>query len=219
MARTTIQAHNVQKSHQRYDFFCKAGDPLDAAQEDKSCHNSYDDADNQRIDAKHIAEGLSDRIGLHHVAHKAQGQDDSYGKESCQEFSKTAFKGVFNIVDRTSCDSSILHHPGFLGHDRLRVDGSHAEESADPHPEDGAGASGGDGSSRSGNITGSHLGRHRGGQGLERTEAFFGALSVKGKVSEQGFHSRPEFPHLDKPQHKGKKDAGSHQQEQQGVIP
>ena len=111
--------------------------------------------------------GLADRIGLNHISHKSERKDQRYREKSRQKLSKASLEYVFYIVDRSPGNSPVLHHTRFLGHDSLRIDGSHSEKCTDPHPEDGSRTSGSDSRSRSRNISCSDLRRYGSSQRLE----------------------------------------------------
>ena len=212
-------ANNVQERHQRHDLFRKPGDSADTAQENEAGDYSHADPYCKRTYVKRILKGISDRIGLYHISHKAKGQDQGNGEKSCQKTAETSFKRRLDIIDRTSGKSSVFNHSGMLRHNGFRIDCSHAEESAYPHPENSSRASCGDGCGRSGNVSGSHLSGDGCCQCLERAESVFAAFAMERKVSEQGFHSGAEFPDLNKAEHKSKEYAASKKKDQQSVIP
>ena len=166
-----------------------------------------------------IVKCCTDRVGLYHISHKSQGQDDSYRKETCQEFSKSALEYVFYIIYRASYIMSVFQFSCMLCHNSFRIDGSHSEECTDPHPEDGTRSSGCNRCCCSGDITGSYLGGNRCCQSLKRTETIFSFPAMQRKITKQCFHSGTKLSYLNKFQAERVNDTGSQKQDQQCIIP
>ena len=166
-----------------------------------------------------IVKCCTDRVGLYHISHKSQGQNDSYRKETCQEFSKSALEYVFYIIYRASYIVSVFQFSCMLCHNSFRIDGCHSEECTDPHPEDGARPSGCNRCRCSGNITGSYLGGNRCCQSLKGTETIFSFSSMQRKITKQCFHSGTKLSYLNKFQAERVNDTGSQKQDQQCIIP
>ena len=62
-------------------------------------------------------------------------------KKHSQERAEAVVKRPLDVVDRAAGDGAVLvDDAGLLGQHGLCIDGGHAEEGDDPHPEDGAGA-------------------------------------------------------------------------------
>ena len=102
-----------------------------------------------------------------------------------------------------------------LRENRLAVDGGHAEEGGNPHPEDGTGAAGGQSRGAAGDVAGANLGGDGGGQSLEGTHAVLACvLTEKLDVAEDPAHTLAECPNLDEVRAEGEVDAAAEKQEQ-----
>ena len=77
---------NIQDRHKGNDFFGDRGDALDAADKDQARDNGQQDADDYGLHAERPGKGVADGVGLDHVAHAAQGEDDGDGKKGRQGF-------------------------------------------------------------------------------------------------------------------------------------
>lgn len=194
-------SQDVKQCHNRHDFFCKAGDSADTAQEDKACHQGNTDSHQQRRHMKGVLKGISDGIGLYHVPHESQGKYERHREEAGKETAEASFESVFYVIDGPPDKGAVFDNPGVLCHDSLGINGRHAEKCAHPHPEDGSRASGGDGRRCPGDISCSHLRRDGCGECLEGAEAVLACLSVEREVAEQSFHACSEFSYLDEPEH------------------
>ena len=129
-----------------------------AAQEYKGGKSSHNNTDDPGGNAGGIGERLTDGIGLDHAADEAQRNDDGYGEEAGQEFAEAALKGTLDVINRTAVDAAIrIDHTGLLRQHRFRIDGSHAEESDDPHPENRTRAADEDSAAGAYDITGTYL--------------------------------------------------------------
>ena len=166
-------SHDIDARHERHDSLYHSRQSGGAAYEDERRNHSQNDADGYRRDIdipgfKDTGKGRADGIGLYHIAHKAQGQDDENGENHSQHPSEGSFKCLVDIVNRTSGHFSVFLGLIFLGQGCLAVDGSHSEECADPHPENSPRTSGDQRRGRAGQVAGTYLGRYRCGQRLER---------------------------------------------------
>ena len=85
-------AHHIEDRHEGHYLFGDPGDPLDAAQKDKAGDEGDNDAYRQSGNPESGVEGVSDGVGLDHVAYKAQCQNEGYREETCQEFTEFPFK-------------------------------------------------------------------------------------------------------------------------------
>ena len=165
-------------------------------------------------------EGVADGVGLDHVAHEAQGQDDGHREEARQELAEAALEGRPDVVDGAAGGVAVVVGGAvLLGQDSLAVDGGHAEEGGDPHPEDGAGAAGVEGGGAAGDVAGAHLGGDGGGQGLEGAHALLARL-VAGETdaAEELAAALAELPDLDEAGPDGVEDAGAQQEEEQQKL-
>ncbi len=107
---------------------------------------------------------------------------------------------------------------GLDGQGGLGVDGGHAEEGDDPHPEDGAGAAGQDGSRGAHDIAGTHLGGDGGSQRLEGTHAVLLLSAAERQVPEYLFNALPKAAHLDKAGVDGVPQTHADEQEDQDIV-
>ena len=175
----------VQESHDWHDLFCEACDTVDTSDENDCCHNCYKDTNSDSWYVECIVKCNSDRVGLYHVTHESQSQNDGYGEESCKELTESTFEYVFDIVYRTADYGTVFNLTCVLSHNCFGVNRSHTEKRADPHPENGTGSTGCNSGSSSGNITGTDLCCNSGGQCLKRTETVFTFSAVQRKITEQ----------------------------------
>ena len=116
-------------------------------------------------------------------------------------------------------DSSVLIDlTGLHGQRGLSVNGCHAKEGDDPHPEDGAGAAHQDGAAGADDVTGTHLGGDGRGQSLERGHTTFLLATAQGQVAEYLLHAFAEAADLHEASFDGEDEAGTHQQENENVV-
>ena len=157
---------------------------------------------------KRLLKGVADRVGLYHVAHKAQGHDDRHRKEARQKAAEPALEPRFYVVDRTAGHLAVHRLFVGLGQRCLRKDGRHAEKGGEPHPKNRARAAGGNGRGRARDIAGAHLGRHCGRQRLERAHARRPRLvPAQLHTAENPAHPLPKTAHLHEFQPKSKIDS------------
>ena len=165
---------------------------------------------------KHLGEGGSYGIGLNHISHKAQSQNDKHRKQPCQKPAEPPLKGRLDIVHRAACNLSVHLGLVLLSKNRLRIDGSHAKESADPHPENSPWAAADEGRGRSGQISCAYLGRDSRSQGLKRRHlAFFMLFALQTEISKNQTAALSEPPYLYKSETDCVVDACSHQNHNQ----
>ena len=104
------------------------------------------------------------------------------------------------VIDRAAVNGAVRRpDAGLDGQRGLCINGGHAEEGDDPHPENRAGAAGQDGAGSAYNVAGTHLSGDSGGQRLKRTHAAVMLLAVQRQVAEHLPHSLAEAADLDKP--------------------
>ena len=83
--------------------------------------------------AKGGEHGVADGVGLHHIAHKAQGQNDGHREEARQEFAEAIGEGCLDIIDRATHDLAFFIRAAvLLGQNRLGVVGGHAKRTRSP---------------------------------------------------------------------------------------
>ena len=120
----------IQSCHDRNHFFCKGSDTGNTAKENEGCQQSHYQSHRPSGDRKSRIEGIADRVGLYHISHEAKSKNDCHCKENSQETTKTAFKHMCDIIDRSAHYFSILISLfGFLGENSFSVDRRHSEES------------------------------------------------------------------------------------------
>ena len=140
----------------------------------------YRAADDKLVYAKGIVEGVANGVGLHHVAHQAQRQNDGYCEEACQELPKAALKCLPDVVDRAADDLAGLRAGlELLGQHSLAVNRCHAKERGQPHPEYGARTAGNQRGCAAGDVARTYLGRNGRGQRLEGAHAVLVSLLAK----------------------------------------
>ena len=195
------------------------GQTLDAAQEDKAADDYQDHTHDPGGDAEGGLEGGADGVGLDHAAHEAQGQDDGHGEEAGQELAEGALEGGGDVVDGTAVDGAVLvDDPGLQSQGGLGVDGGHAVEGNDPHPEDSAGTAGEDGAGSADDVAGTYLGGNGGGQSLEGAHAPLLLTAPQGQVAKNLLHALAEAANLDEPGLNGIPHAHGNEQEHQNVA-
>ena len=116
-------------------------------------------------------------------------------------------------------DGTVLQgDAGFLRNNGLCVDGRHAEEGDDPHPEDCTGTANEDRTARADDVAGTDLRRDCRGQCLERTHAAIAGAALEGEVAE---HFSPAFAkaaHLHKVGLDGVEQSDADEQNDENVI-
>lgn len=121
-------------------FSVTAGNALNTAQEDESCQNGDHNANHHAVNAERIVERITNGVGLHHVAHKAEGKDQSNGEENGQELAKLALECRADVIRRAAGHLAVHRGAVGLGQNGFGVNGSHAEKGRNPGPEQCAGA-------------------------------------------------------------------------------
>ena len=220
-AQDNNAASHVEQRHDRNDLFGNSRDTANAAEEDERCNNRADDADNDHRCAKRGVERDADRVCLYHVAGKAQCKNNRNREEAGEELAEFTGKACADVVDRTAGNVTlVVRGLVLLRENRLAVDGGHAEECTQPHPENRARAAGIQCGSRACDVAGADLRRDRGGQRLERTHAVLARLlTVEREMAEQMLPACAELTHLNEARADGKHDAGANQQVQQQAVP
>ena len=124
-----------------------------------------------------------------------------------------------DVVNGTAHDLAALGlDAGLLSQNSLSVDGSHAQEGDDPHPEDSTGAAGQDSTGSTDDVAGTDLSCNSSGQSLERGHTAFMLLAVQSQLAEHIAHTFAEAAHLNELGLEGEPQAGAHQQEHQNVV-
>ena len=101
-------------------IFGNSGNALNTAQEDESCQNGDHNANHHAVNAERIVERITNGVGLHHVAHKAEGKDQSNGEENGQELAKLALECRADVIRRAAGHLAVHRGAVGLGQKRLR---------------------------------------------------------------------------------------------------
>ena len=214
-------AADVQKRHERHELFHDPGNALCAAEEDGGGNERHNDAHEHGGNSEGGAEGRAYGVGLHHVAHEAEGEDDGHGEEGGKGPAEGSGEGCADIVGRSADGfAALVGALVLLGQHGFGIVGGHAEEGAEPHPENGARAACGDGRGRARNVARAHLRGHGGGQRLEGAHAgMVGAFAVQGNIAEQTAEGEGKFTKLDETQADGIKNARAAKQKEKEPAP
>ena len=213
----TAQQENA--GHDRDDLLGHRGQTLHAAQENDGADGHQHDAHHPSGNPEGGIHGGTDGVGLHHAAHEAQRQHNRHGKEAGQELAEAALERGGDVVHRAAADSAVrIHNAGLLGQRGFGVDGGHAEECDDPHPENSAGAAGKDGAGGTHDVAGTHLCGDGGGQGLEGAHTGLLLAALQGQVAEHSAHTFAEAAYLHEAGLNGIPQAHAYQQKHQNVI-
>lgn len=165
-------AHDIDAGHDGNQLLHYGGQSCSASDKDEGGDDCQHHAHSHRRDVdvsggEDLRERRADGIGLYHIAHEAQGQYDKDSEHCRQYFAETAFERGLDIVDGSAGDFAVFRGTEVLGQRGLRVDRGHAEEGAEPHPEDGSRTAAHQSGSRACQIAGPHLGGDGSGHGLE----------------------------------------------------
>ena len=165
------RAEDVDQRHEGDNELGDGCDALLSAHDDHAHEQRQHDADEVgqvghgvRPGAEGVDDGDRDGVGLHHITHATEGEDDGQGEEDGQW---VAFEAFGDVVCGPTGDAAILHLAVLLRQRGFGEYRSHAQQRGHPHPEDGAHTTGGDGRSYAANVARAHLCGHGCGQGLE----------------------------------------------------
>ena len=111
-----------------------------------------------------------------------------------------------DIVNRTSGYLSVFYNFIFLCKGSLGIDGSHSEERAEPHPEDGSGAAAEKCSCSTGQITGTYLSGNCGCNRLEGGHFARFLLTLVTKVTKEKLEALSKFSYLNELEFYGVED-------------
>ena len=212
-------AQQEDARHDGHQLFSDSRQTLHAAQEDDRADDHQHDTHDPGGHAEGRFHGGADGVGLHHAAHEAQRQNDGHSEEACQELAEAALERGGDVIDGAALDIAVsADDAGLLRQRRLRIDGRHAEEGNDPHPEDSAGAAGEDGAGGAHDIAGAHLRGDGGGQRLEGGHAALLGAAAEVHLAEELLHTLAEAAHLHEPGLDGVPQANAHQQEDEDVV-
>ena len=106
-------------------------------------------------------------------------------KKGRQEFAEAALERGGDVIDGAAVDGAVCClDPGLDGQRGFGIDGGHAEEGDDPHPEDGAGAAGQNSAGGAYDVAGAYLSGNGGGQCLKGAHAAVMLFAVEGQIAE-----------------------------------
>ena len=111
-----------------------------------------------------------------------------------------------------------IHHAGLLRQHRLGIDGRHAEEGNDPHPENRTGTADEDRTAGAHDITGAYLRGNSRGQCLEGGKAAMLLSAMEIDVAEYPAHTLAKAAHLHKAGTDGEIKTRAHQQDDEDII-
>ena len=111
-----------------------------------------------------------------------------------------------------------IHHAGLLRQHRLGIDGRHAEEGNDPHPEDRTGAADEDRTAGAHDITGAYLCGNCSRQSLKGGEATLLLSAAEIDVAEYTAHSFAKATHLHKAGANGEVKSRADEQDDENIV-
>ena len=212
-------AQQEDTGHNGHDLLRDGSQALHAAQEDDTADDHQHDTHNPGGDTESGIERLTDGVGLDHAAHEAQRQHDSHSEEAGKELTEAALEGMGDVVHGAALDVAVsVHSAGLLCQGSLSVDGSHAEEGDDPHPEDSAGATHQDSTGSTDDVTGTHLCGDSGSQCLERAHTGLLLLTAEREGTKDLLHTLAEAANLHEAGTDGEPQTHSDQQDHQHVV-
>ena len=174
----------VGSSHEGHEPAAEGGDALDAAEDDHAGDGSEGDADGILVDAELGVQGVGDGVGLHRVEAHAEG----HGNEDGEERGRLGIaEAVLDVVGGAAAEAAgeRIAYLVDLGERAFHKAGSGAEQSDDPHPEDGAGAAYHDSDGDAGDVAHTHTGSGTDAEGLEGADM---TAFLAGTFLEQAAH-------------------------------
>ena len=214
-------AADVQQRHHRHQFFGHRHNALHPAQKDEPGHQRHRNAHHDFRCAEGVVHGVADGVGLHHIAHEPQRQNERRGEKARQHLAESVRERRPDVIGRATHGLAVfIGGAELLCQNGLGVVGGHAKEGTHPHPEHRTRAAGDNGRGRTRNGAGAHLPRHRCSQCLKAAHALMvGLFAPQGQAAQREFQPLAQLAHLHKPQPNGKIHAGAHQRRQQKIIP
>ena len=210
-------AQHVDDGHERHDERGGLGNALDAAQHHDGSQDGQRRAGDPGIDVEAGLDGLGHRVGLHRAADAEGGQHAKQGKQHRQPLDAQA---ALDVVHGAAAHLPLVVGDAVLdGQHGLAVLGGHAEEGGDPHPEDGARATGDDGRGHAGDVAGTDGGRERRHQRPEVADVALVVLLVVLGRREGLLQRHGQHVDLQEEQAKRQVDGGAAQQDEQGCPP
>ena len=190
-------AEEVETCHEGHDLFGEGSDTVNAADEDERGDCRYEDTDDPGRNAERGVAGFCHGVGLNHCTHEAERENGCYSEEGGEELTELVRERVHDVVNGTAGHSAVSGYlAGLLSENSFGVDGSHTEESDDPHPEDSTGAANEDRTAGTDDITGTDLCGDCGGESLERAHTTLGGAAAERDITEHFAHAFAEAADL-----------------------
>ena len=155
---------NVAQGHDGDDDAADAGDALDAAEDDDGGEQGEHGAHVGGGESEGFFKGLADGVALHGVEGEAEGEDEQDGEERTHP---GLLETDAHVVRRTADEGLFAFYLVELGEGGFHKGAACAQESDEPHPEDGTGTAHGDGYGYAGEVAGAHAACDGDGKGLE----------------------------------------------------
>ena len=236
-------AENEEDYHERNDLFRGICDALQTAQSDQSGEDHDNGAEDHIIQAetaqnfdggKSVNGESSGYIGydLVDLTHGADAEGCQKGKDTEEDrqdlagdlHTLLAAQTVSQIVHGAATPLAVFVAAAVVDTQNIfGIVGHHAEESSDPHPEHGAGATDADGGCDTGDITGTDSCSQSGAKSLERRNStlFLGmAHDLFGEHAAEGvLEPVTDAGDLEEAGSRGHQDAGADQQDQTEHAP
>ena len=210
-----ISPADVKEAHERDDLFTDRGDAFDPADRDEADDEDQRDGRDERRDMKGQAQRVADGSDLGECPDAQQRH--AYAEEREELCQQWAVQAAFQIIHRSACDVAFFILGAVAdGEQAFRIFGGHAEECADPHPEQRAGTAGHD---RSGDADDVSCANRRGQSGAQRLKAGYIAFFFRFLFAEDERKSELQPGQLQQLQPPGKVDAGAQQQDDERRAP
>ena len=165
-------------------------------------------------------ERITDGVGLHHVAHEAQRQNDEHREHRGQHLADLALERGADIVRRAARDMAVHRGLVVLRQHGLGVNGRHAEKRRHPGPEQRARAAADQRRGTARDVAGADLRRNGRRQRLKAAHALGVRLfAAQRKAAEHTAEALAKAAHLHAAQPHGKVHARADQQKQQQRVP
>ena len=191
-----------------------------AAQEDERRNGRHNDAHHQPVHAKGVVECVADGVGLDHVAHEAQRQNDKYREHGRQNLTEFALECRPDVVRRAAGHMAVHGRLVVLRQHGLGIDGRHAEERRHPGPEQCTRAAADQRRGAAGDVAGAHLCRNGRRQRLKTAHALGVRLfAAQREPAEHAAEALAKAAHLHAPQPNRKENACAYEQKQQKRVP
>ena len=210
----------IQNRHKGNDLLRNRCNTLNTAKENECAdqrksktYRPNGDNGNSRVDR------ACDGVRLYHSTHKAERKDQSDGEECGKDLAKAAAERLFDVVNRTAENRTVLTLDArFLREHSLGINGSHAEEGNNPHPEDRTGTADKDRAARADDVTRTNLRRNCRSQSLEGRKTALLLAAAEGDLTENLLHTLAKAANLNEFRSDGVKKTHTDQKEDQNVV-